>query len=40
MARASSTDVPPNFITIIDVASWQDYRDAKYRDRISFYEAR
>jgi hypothetical protein len=23
MARASSTEVPPNFITIIGVASWR-----------------
>src|ERR1022692_57890 len=28
MARASSTEVPPNFITIIGVTSWQSYGSA------------
>jgi hypothetical protein len=30
MALASSTEVPPNFITIIGVTRLQDYADADY----------
>src|SRR5712671_4837361 len=39
IARASSTDVPPNFITIMGVASWQDYESANPRSfRVTIVE--